>query len=322
MNNRVTGFIALILFMIRETLCWHEMGHLLVARIAEKKLQKENPSVLEKTYEQLKPIESFFAERGNSLLEPSLAPDLFMDQFHLFLMDYHFVDNPLLYKNDKPSDITFNDVKVFNATYAFKNGVDIIKESLNPETKDKHPHWYIKNGLIDSIMLRYIIHIAGDSHQPLHACSFYSANLYNGSLKQGDQGGNLIPIKDVFNMGLTNLHSLWDSVLGKYEHKVDLPLCEKDIKNVDTLADELMQRYTENYFGRKVNNIKIDDWFNESFGICKDFVYSDIDIFPTIRPQYIATGRDIAEKRIALAGYRLANVLKDIYSQKTEASVL
>ena len=36
-------------------------------------------------------------------------------------------------------------------------------------------------------MARYLLHVVGDIHQPLH-----STNYFNGTFKTGDLGGNLI----------------------------------------------------------------------------------------------------------------------------------
>ena len=40
-----------------------------------------------------------------------------------------------------------------------------------------------------AFMARYLLHLAGDIHQPLH-----SVSMYNNSMKTGDLGGNKIHI--------------------------------------------------------------------------------------------------------------------------------
>jgi len=47
------------------------------------------------------------------------------------------------------------------------------------------PHTWAK-----AQMMREILHIVGDMHQPLH-----NSNFYNESYKTGDLGGNFIKIK-------------------------------------------------------------------------------------------------------------------------------
>jgi hypothetical protein len=65
---------------------------------------------------------------------------------------------------------------------------------------------FISWNLSDSFNLRLLIHYVGDIHQPLHAIS-----RFNEDFPIGDRGGNefTLPSKDQ----VTNLHSLWDSVL-------------------------------------------------------------------------------------------------------------
>lgn len=56
-----------------------------------------------------------------------------------------------------------------------------------------------------SLFARYLIHMVGDIHQPLH-----SVSLYNKTFTKGDAGGNLLKLK-ILNGTLQNFHSFWDS---------------------------------------------------------------------------------------------------------------
>ncbi len=55
-----------------------------------------------------------------------------------------------------------------------------------------------------SLLIRYLIHVLGDIHQPLHA-----STLVNDQFPDGDQGGNLFLIK--YSQNIENLHKLFDS---------------------------------------------------------------------------------------------------------------
>ena len=55
-----------------------------------------------------------------------------------------------------------------------------------------------------SLLFRYLIHVLGDIHQPLHASS-----LINEQFPDGDLGGNSFKIK--FRDNIENLHKLFDS---------------------------------------------------------------------------------------------------------------
>jgi len=64
-----------------------------------------------------------------------------------------------------------------------------------------------------SLLIRYLIHVLGDIHQPLHAVA-----LFNEKFPKGDQGGNLFIIKYDENIG--NLHKLFDSVAAKLRESI------------------------------------------------------------------------------------------------------
>lgn len=56
--------------------------------------------------------------------------------------------------------------------------------------------------------MRYLVHVVGDVHQPLHASS-----LFNDRFPKGDQGGNLFLIK--LDENIDELHKLFDSGANK-----------------------------------------------------------------------------------------------------------
>jgi len=81
-------------------------------------------------------------------------------------------------------------------------------KSVNPENAGA-----VSWSLGDSFDLRLLIHFVGDIHQPLHATSRYTSKY-----PHGDAGGN--GFKLTSKDGVTNLHSLWDSVLYSYPDMV------------------------------------------------------------------------------------------------------
>jgi hypothetical protein len=56
-----------------------------------------------------------------------------------------------------------------------------------------------------SLFTRYLIHMVGDIHQPLH-----SVALYNRTYTKGDAGGNLLHLT-LLNGTSSNFHSFWDA---------------------------------------------------------------------------------------------------------------
>lgn len=56
-----------------------------------------------------------------------------------------------------------------------------------------------------ALFARYLIHVVGDIHQPLH-----SVSMYNETFPNGDRGGNSLKIQ-LMNGTLRDLHSFWDA---------------------------------------------------------------------------------------------------------------
>jgi hypothetical protein len=56
-----------------------------------------------------------------------------------------------------------------------------------------------------ALFARYLVHIVGDIHQPLH-----SVSLFNATYPSGDRGGNSQKII-ILNESTQNLHSFWDA---------------------------------------------------------------------------------------------------------------
>jgi len=83
---------------------------------------------------------------------------------------------------------------IYNSHYAVNNAIDALNgdDGLNVSTK--------------AIMLRFMIHIVGDIHQPLH-----SIELFNKTYVNGDYGGNLEYITTYISKIKTKLHMYFDS---------------------------------------------------------------------------------------------------------------
>ena len=144
---------------------------------------------------------------------------------------------------------------------------------------------------LKSYDLVWILHLVGDVHQPLHATSRFTHDL-----PQGDNGGNLVELcaKPCKN----ELHAYWDDILGTGRGPTSAIKKAAMLPAPDaTLAAES------------------DDsqWIQESFEIAKQSVYASpigVGAGPfTTDSTYKTAGVTIADRQIALAGARLANLL-------------
>lgn len=91
-----------------------------------------------------------------------------------------------------------------------------------------------------ALFARYLIHMVGDIHQPLH-----SVALYNKTYPHGDAGGNLLHLK-LLNGTLSNFHSFWDA--GAFRLQNDSynfvrPMNLQNTTELKRLASSMIDRY-------------------------------------------------------------------------------
>jgi len=119
----------------------------------------------------------------------------------------------------------------------------------------------------DSFNLRLLIHYIGDIHQPLHATSRFTSKY-----PAGDRGGNSFTLTS--KAGVSNLHSLWDSVLYEYSNDLVQPLAASDWAYLGDESAKLTKKYPESYFTNLYTAYTA--WDDESLAIAESFVYTGI----------------------------------------------
>lgn len=157
--------------------------------------------------------------------------------------------------------------------------------------------------------LRFVVHLVGDVHQPLHTIS------------DADLGGNC-ELLDPQVGKAKNLHSLWD---GEIVNEID-----EDSK---TLAAHLEQDITDlGQETRRLSQGNEKDWVWESHELavadiyrplripieplvfpanCKDAPVAITDLRPHIGPEYIDEIKTVVRNQIVKAGLRLARLLNE-----------
>jgi hypothetical protein len=146
--------------------------------------------------------------------------------------------------------------------------------------------------LLKSYDLVWLLHLVGDVHQPLHSSTRITADK-----PHGDDGGNLVAV----NGPAMELHAFWDDAVGL-----------GDTKNY--MVAVKVGQSLPGPDASLVGDVKEDDWAAESFNLAKSSAYV-APVGPGLGPYtmdaaYTANTERIAEQRIALAGARLANLLK------------
>jgi hypothetical protein len=137
-------------------------------------------------------------------------------------------------------------------------------------------------------VLPWIIHLVGDSHQPLHTVARFD-RLY----PSGDRGGNAIVLKS------GNLHSYWDSRLGT--------------SVTDRFLDQLTKTIQQQHPKLGILDMNPERWAQEGFALrlqVYGFSGNGTPQSPAILSDtYAQQARATAYGRAALAAYRLAEFL-------------
>jgi S1/P1 Nuclease len=320
-------FIAIVLISLLAPSianAWNETGHATVALIAYRQLsdhQKQQIAAILKQHPHYKQFLSTDLPPGVSedewaFLKAAVWPDWIRPsrpgdrQFkdatitHFNQALWHYITIPWVPRTDaeKIDATTLPSREEPNILTALDLNLAKLKsDDATPEDK--------------AVALCWLEHLIGDVHQPLHAIS-----IVNTMYPNGDQGGNLFAVRA--NGNVMRLHGYWDELLGTSD----------GYGAVDFLATEIMLK--PQCDPAKLPQYKSDttfsSWADESHslgaavaylnGRLRGVPYADYqdqkltaEDVPALPPSYQSTAREVAEQRVALAGYRLADQLKAIF---------
>jgi nuclease S1 len=243
---------------VSSAFAWHDRGHRVVALIAEAGLTQET----RKRIQEILPA-------GTSLADAAVWPD-HEGRSNGDLNPLHYVsiaENAESYDQarDCPErDCMVEALKWFLANLADKSAPTIIKR----------------------LALRYVAHLVGDMHQPLHA----------GRLK--DRGGT--EIKVAYRGQWTNLHDFWDTGLVEMEPGTPAELSERIGAAV---TEEERLRWQSG---------GPDQWTDESLMLVRTRAYSFGESVE-LSDQYVELARPVVRTRLVQAGIRLAWLLNSAF---------
>ena len=160
-----------------------------------------------------------------------------------------------------------------------------------------------------AIAIAWMEHLIGDIHQPLHT----SARVTDREPK-GDQGGNLFLLtpEGTPREKQMNLHWFWDSIV---DRNIPLKGDECDREYISNIGRKIMKKYPANSFASAIKIGQFDDWRKESFALNATDVFSpDLVRFQMPSEKYKKHAFEIAERQLALAGYRLAATFNQVFT--------
>jgi hypothetical protein len=283
--------MSLLLLTPSTALAWDDAGHTLVSAIAYERL---NPMAKAKVDALTKTIR-FCGKTYDGTNLGTWMDDIKADSTHDDLRVWHYIDIPFF--DGVPADPKLNFGKE-DAVTRLNWAVESLRKGLGSDKKDAE-------------LLGYIYHLAGDLHQPLHAVTRVTA-----AHKDGDAGGNAFKLAGVAEVD--NLHAYWDSAAGAFNYwRPSRPFDNFERRRFETYVRQLVAAYPADAMP-EAKELDPQKWALESNELARTFVYS-LPENSQPSPAYEAKARDVARRRIALAGYRLANLLNSLYPEAKAA---
>jgi len=287
---------------------WNKPGHMVSGAIAFAELKASDPEAVKQVVELLKTLPEYRRKwlpaikrspvglRNHDLylfmVAARWADDIRETDFHCG--NCHFINYP--FKPDgQPNSVTPREPAEVNVEKTFEQKMEIIRDN-NSAPIEK------------AMALAWIFHVVGDVHQPLHTSA-----LFTTQFPGGDQGGNLIFIRTRANAKTTRLHSFWDGLV----------ISSESFPQVRDKAVELRSRVSHRRAAlREISERDFHDWSKEeSFAAAKIHAYrmgailggADEDNGEVLPANYEVIVKPLAERRMVLAGYRLADILRETF---------
>jgi len=237
---------------------WGRTGHRVTGHIAEKHLTKKARKAIKDLLD------------GNSLAFASThADEIKSDRSFSSYTPWHYVNYPLAKSYQESEKSEFGDLIT-----AIDGCIKILKDD--------------KSSREDKVFyLKFLIHIIGDLHQPMHAG------------RASDRGGNDIQVQ-WFGNG-SNLHRVWDT-----------NLIETYGMSYYELGDEL-NRSTTKKERKAIQAGTVVDWLEESHDYANE-LYSSVNVGEKLGYSYSYKYNPVLFERLKKGGFRLAMVLNEVFS--------
>lgn len=326
---RIVGLMVAVLAVTvvpRAALAWNETGHMTVAEIAWLQLdqrQRREVGELLKHHPHYEKMLTAGVPEGVDVnewafLRAAFWPDLVrpsrpgaegelykgpeVTRYHRG--DWHYIDKPWVRPDDRGK---IDPATRPAATQPAKENVLTALEANANILADK-----TAKPADRAVALAWILHLVGDIHQPLHAVSMVSLDF-----PDGDRGGNAIVVRE--NDLVLRLHAYWDGILGN----------SNAYEAVAFLADSILEdpQLEVGKLHELAERPGFAAWADESYRWAGALVYlngrlrgasgaayygKEIPAAAVPPPPhgYFATARELARRRVALAGHRLAEQIR------------
>jgi len=305
--------LLLLLVVISSALAWNKAGHMVSGAIAYADLKQTSPQTLARVIALLKTHPHFETKWAPRLQQSGLSPE--EQDLSLFMLAarwpddirqdpafhhgaWHYINLP--YKPEgQPATVHTVDPASENILRAYQTNLDVLRSTASESTK--------------AVALCWVFHLVGDVHQPLHTITLFTTQF---PTTEGDRGGTRFYIRARAGAHTISLHTFWDDLIIGSERFQSIRNKATELRLQPDHARAQLPELTETHF---------DQWAKEeSFRLAKEQAYrngqlrgsTDKDQGEVFPGDYIAVVNPLAERRIVLAGYRLADVLKQRFAGK------
>jgi S1/P1 Nuclease len=307
MRRRWSWLLCVALLLPLPLFAWNKGGHMVSAAVAYHVLKHDSPQTMAKVVAILKEhpqYESSWLPRLNAMVnatEDDKEMMLFMqaarwpddaranEEFHH--SHWHYINMPFK-PEGQPESVHSMPPDHDNILRAYVLNLDKVKDQReDPEER--------------AVAMCWVFHLIGDAHQPLHV-----AQLFSTQYPKGDRGGNKFYIHAKQGASAITLHQYWDDLVIGSDRFQSVRNKATELRNHSDLAQDKLTELSETHF---------EKWAaTESFKLAKEVAYrhgklaggtelADAVVLPD---DYSHTVKPVAERRIVLAGYRIAAVMK------------
>jgi hypothetical protein len=285
-------FVGAVCIFPGHSIAWNDSTHMLIAKIA---VQNLNPGVMDKIINLSENIDGEFPHPFDFESAACWANDISeggmnaLDSWHEKLVPY----DPWGVLTEEKRNILIASIDKNCVSFALREAMRTLKDQ-------KSGPWE-KN-----FMLRILLHCIGDIHHPLHC-----ARLYSPDFPSGDNGGRLFTINGKTQK---NLREFWDNLAGNYMRSCGW--AHEQTYEMMVEMELILEKIITDFPSISFDKIIAEDFnviADESYQLAVRYAYHNINPGDNPSYEYVATARMIAYRQIALAGYRLAGILNEVF---------
>ena len=280
--------IVSFLIVSQSLSAWWDAGHMTIAQIAYHELE---PDVKDQVDQYMQVVSDPFPNHATFVTSSVWADDIIEEGVNAF-WSWHGAAYPY-----DPDGVLTDAAQKEIIDNLDNNGIVwAINQCMRTLRNPNASAWS------KGFMLRMLIHIVGDIHQPLHCASLYSKDF-----PKGDRAGTRFYID---HPNYRSLHQIFDGAFDLGGRRPQRPLTDEDQQFLDHLENKLTTAYPRSAFPQLCDQ-EIDHWRAESYQLAVDFAYHRMTPNGKVSDEVMQEGQLITGRQMTLAGYRLADLLND-----------